>query len=140
MTMAIQGFFGKYRFLSNFWPAEVCLYGKPYPSVEHAYQAAKTFDPMERDMIRTAPSAKLAKHLGKTIEIRPDWDKVKDRYMTNLVRQKFSKEPLRQQLLDTYPEYLEETNTWGDIYWGVCNHKGQNKLGMILMQIRNELV
>lgn len=43
------------------------------------------------------------------------------------------------QLLATGTRYLEETNTWGDTYWGVCEGKGLNMLGKTLMQVRDEL-
>jgi len=59
--------------------------------------------------------------------------------MTDLVRQKFSNPQLAKQLLDTKDFELIEGNTWGDTFWGVCSGKGQNNLGKILMQIRNEL-
>ena len=44
----IGEFQGEYRFLSNFWPAPVEFEGITYPSVEHAYQSAKTMDMAER--------------------------------------------------------------------------------------------
>lgn len=37
----ILRFHGRFRFLSNFWPASVVMDGEVYPTVEHAYQAAK---------------------------------------------------------------------------------------------------
>ena len=43
------------------------------------------------------------------------------------------------RLLETGDVYLEETNTWGDVFWGVCNGKGENMLGQVLMLIRDEL-
>ncbi len=33
----------------------------------------------------------------------------------------------------------EETNTWHDTYWGVCNGVGKNMLGIQLMRVRAEL-
>jgi predicted NAD-dependent protein-ADP-ribosyltransferase YbiA (DUF1768 family) len=44
----ISSFTGEYRFLSNFYPCVVHLDEEVYPSVEHAYQAAKTVNPEER--------------------------------------------------------------------------------------------
>ena len=44
----ISSFTGDYSFLSNFHPAEVSLDDINYPSVEHAYQAAKTLNKEER--------------------------------------------------------------------------------------------
>lgn len=40
----VKGFFGDYRFLSNFHMAPVWYESILYPSTEHAYQAAKTLD------------------------------------------------------------------------------------------------
>jgi predicted NAD-dependent protein-ADP-ribosyltransferase YbiA (DUF1768 family) len=42
-------------------------------------------------------------------------------------------------LLATGDTYLEETNTWGDIWFGVCNGIGKNYLGKMLMEIREAL-
>ena len=44
-----------------------------------------------------------------------------------------------ERLLKTRDTELVEGNTWGDIYWGVCNGVGENHLGKILMRIRSEL-
>lgn len=57
--------------------------------------------------------------------------------MSLLVFQKFCvHEKLRTKLIATGEKYIEETNWWGDIYWGVCNGKGENNLGKILMNVR----
>jgi predicted NAD-dependent protein-ADP-ribosyltransferase YbiA (DUF1768 family) len=55
------------------------------------------------------------------------------------LREKFKDEKLKEMLLQTGEEELVESNTWGDIYWGVCNGKGQNNLGKLLMKIRSEI-
>jgi predicted NAD-dependent protein-ADP-ribosyltransferase YbiA (DUF1768 family) len=44
---------------------------------------------------------------------------------------------LRQKLVETGDKYLEETNNWGDAYWGVYEDVGNNKLGKILMATRS---
>lgn len=112
--MKISSFTGRYRFLSNFWPVEIFLDGDKYKSVEHAYQAAKTLDDIERFNIRQAPTASEAKKLGRKIKkIRPNWDKIKLSIMESLLRQKFNiaKHPiLAQALLETYPNELIEGN------------------------------
>lgn len=135
----IAGFSGVYRFLSNFWPATVYLDGVDYPSVEHAYQAAKTLDPQERSIVRASVSAGAAKKAGKKLTMRPDWENVKLAVMEDLVRQKFQHPELKEQLRKTYTYSLIETNWWGDTFWGVCKNVGQNHLGRILMKIRDEL-
>ena len=48
----ITSFAGEYSFLSNFYPCAITLDGDDYPTVEHAFQAAKTDDPAQRRSIR----------------------------------------------------------------------------------------
>lgn len=59
--------------------------------------------------------------------------------MRQLVRQKFSKEPLQSRLLATGNAVLEEGNTWNDKFWGKFCGEGENHLGRILMEIRDEI-
>ena len=54
----IDSFHGVYRFLSNFWPAQVALDGIVYPTVEHAYVAAKTIDTIVRMEIKNSRKAR----------------------------------------------------------------------------------
>ena len=136
----IQGFQGEYRFLSNFWPCSITFVNQVYPSVEHAYQAAKTTSTLHRMQIQKAKDAAVAKKFGKEVMPRDGWDDDKYDYMLSFVRQKFAVEPLRKMLLDTGDAYLEETNWWGDTYWGVHNGVGENHLGHILMKVRAEIV
>lgn len=132
----INSFKGQYAFLSNFHPAEVELDGVIYPSVEAAYQAAKTFDQERRKLFRTMTGAQ-AKKEGRKNVMRPDWDSVKLLIMTNLVKDKFIRNPeLKEKLLATGDEELVEGNWWGDTFWGVCKGKGENHLGKILMKVR----
>lgn len=137
--MAIEKFDDKYRFLSNFWPAAVVMEGDTYPSVEHAYQAAKTLDPIARLQIRQAPTANAAKRLGKKVILRDQWDTLKLRVMTDLVAQKFKNLDLKNRLLATGDEDIIEGNWWGDTFWGVCKGTGTNHLGKILMDLRKDL-
>lgn len=131
----IYSFKGEYRFLSNFWPAEVEFEGIKFPSVENAYQAAKTLDLEERKRLAAMTSGQ-AKKAGKKLEIRPDWESVKVAVMENLVWQKFQNAELMAMLKATGEKPLIEGNWWGDTFWGVCKDKGRNELGRILMQVR----
>lgn len=135
----IDSFTGKYRWLSNFEPSVVMLDMDLYPTVEHAYQGAKTLDYEERYKVRHALTPGAAKKLGQKVTLREDWEDVKIDVMTELIQQKFSKDPLRAKLLATGDAKLIEGNWWGDVFWGVCKGKGQNKLGKILMKVRKEL-
>lgn len=133
--MTIEQFYGPYRFLSNFWPCSVSLDGMVFPSVEHAYQAAKTLDTQARAAL-VHLTAGQAKRAGRRLVLRPDWDAVKLHVMTELVRAKFSEPTLHAALQATHPHDLVEGNTWGDTFWGVCNGVGANHLGQILMAVR----
>lgn len=138
----INGFFDEFRFLSNFWYSEVTMCGYVYPTVEHAYQAAKLTGPEERKLIREATTPGRAKRVSYTMAtFREDWDDVRVRIMRELVTQKFLRhEDLREMLLLTHPHELEETNHWGDVFWGVCDGVGENQLGKILMKVRDEFL
>lgn len=136
----IARFDGEYRFLSNFAPSVVWHDGIKYPTVEHAYQAAKTFDFAERWRISQLPTPGQAKRAGRRVVLRVDWMQVKRTVMRELLVQKFVlNSELRQKLKDTGTATLIEGNTWGDTFWGVCNGEGRNELGIILMQVRGLL-
>ncbi|MGW8177793.1 MAG: NADAR family protein [bacterium] len=137
--MTISSFDGEYQFLSNFFPVTVFLDGECYPSVEHAYQAAKTTNPYERQFIKDMKTPGRAKRAGRHLMLREDWELIKISVMHDLLRQKFSHETLRKRLLATGDEKLEEGNTWKDYFWGVCNGIGQNQLGVLLMRVREEI-
>lgn len=135
----ITQFKGQYRFLSNFHPAEVMLEGETYPTVEHAYQAAKFESDVVRSHIRCADTAAKAKRLGSKYKIREDWDLIKLAVMKGLLVQKFRHPELAALLKATGDAELIEGNWWGDIYWGVCEGVGHNHLGKLLMEIRSTL-
>lgn len=135
----IDEFSGIYRWLSNFWSVNVELDGAIYPSVEHAYQAAKTTDLKEREAIRLAASPGEAKKLGNKVTLRDQWDTMRLKVMRKLLKQKFSIEPWRSMLIATKNRKLIEGNYWRDTYWGVCNGVGENHLGKLLMKLRSQL-
>lgn len=132
---------------SNFYPCVVYFEAMEFPSVEHAYVAAKSYNMLFRKEISEMPpdSAGLAKRKGRSINLRPDWDLVKLSVMRSLLEQKFSQSPFREQLLSTGDAILIEGNYWHDNYWGDCfctkckNIKGKNRLGKLIMKIREEL-
>lgn len=132
----IDLFDGEYAFLSNFYPAIVEFEGLIYFSSEAAYQAAKTID-LSKRMVFTQLDAGQSKRAGRKLELRPDWDRIKNQVMYEICYNKFVGErSLMRQLVLTHPHELVEGNTWGDRYWGVCNGQGENHLGKILMLIR----
>ena len=134
---SISGFTGEYRWLSNFWPCKVEFEGKEYSSSEHAYQASKTVIESEREMIRSLSTPGKAKRAGRKITIREDWDSVRLDVMKKILVYKFMRnKDLFNKLVQTGTVELIESNSWGDVFWGVCDGKGENHLGRILMDIR----
>ena len=132
----INSFKHEYSFLSNFYPSEVELDGVVYPTVENAYQAAKTCDEEARLNIQCLTPGQ-AKRAGRKVNLRSDWDNVKVQVMGDLVLKKFVRPDLREALLATGNQELVEGNYWGDIFWGVYKGEGSNYLGKILMGVRD---
>jgi len=137
--MKITSFTGEYSFLSNFHPSKIEYCGVIYPTLEHAYQAAKTDNPEERKKIQAADTPGKAKKLGKSVTLTRDWNRKKLIVMENMLRQKFYNKELRKKLLATGTAQLIEGNNWGDTFWGICNGKGMNHLGNLLVEIRADL-
>ena len=75
--------------------------------------------------------------LGRVGYIRDDWNDIRIRLMIELLQRKFSHADLQALLLATNKKYLIENNYWGDTLWGVCDGRGFNLLGHILMILRD---
>ncbi len=92
-------------------------------------------------IIAQAPSPSKAKRLGRGVSLRPNWENIKLQVMKDIVRAKFTQNTdLRIMLVQgTGDAELIESNDWGDEFWGVCDGKGENHLGKILMEVREEL-
>lgn len=134
----IDCFDGEYAFLSNFYPVVVHFGQHTYLNSEAAFQAQKCVHEYEMRQFCGLPAGK-AKRLGRKVQLRSDWERIKDDIMYQVVRAKFSQHPnLWWQLRATEDAELIEGNTWGDRYWGAVNGVGENKLGRILMRIRAE--
>jgi ribA/ribD-fused uncharacterized protein len=133
----VKGFFGDYRFLSNFHECPVYFEGLLYPSSENAYQAAKCLNvAMRESFVDISPSD--SKKLGRQLrDVKKNWDSIKFDVMRVILADKFHRNlNLRRLLVETGTKYLEETNHWKDTYWGVCNDEGSNNLGRLLMATR----
>ena len=135
----IDSFTKEYRYLSNFFTSPIEVDGEIYPTAEHAYHAAKTSDPLLKKMIRGATTPGKAKGLGHDVPLRRDWEEVKISIMKDLLKRKFSIPELKEKLLETKGHELIEGNYWNDTFWGVCGGVGENHLGKLLMEIRNEI-
>ena len=142
----IKGFFGEYRWLSNFGKATIVLDGTEYDSVEKAYQAAKW--PVEqRDFftskVKNEDVVQFNRQNQPTKYAADEWDAIKKNVMRFCLEQKFSHDQNPEnaaKLASTGEQYLEETNWWNDTYWGKnLQGEGENNLGKLLMEIRGNL-
>lgn len=139
--MTIDSFRGKYAFLSNFY---MCTVSVPvgnetltFQNAEAAFQAMKDVS-KAKEFCGLGPSE--AKRKGRRVNLRTDWESVKDDAMRTVLRCKFMQNPeLADMLVATGDAELIEGNTWNDRYWGVCNGKGKNRLGQLSMELRMEL-
>jgi ribA/ribD-fused uncharacterized protein len=134
----INEFSGKYRFLSNFWSCFIQFGGMTFPSVENAYQACKMKHASDRERFLYI-KASQAKKLGKLLPMADTWDQNRIQIMYHLVEAKFRDPILAGLLLETGDEELQEGNWWGDFFWGTVNGVGENHLGKILMEVRENL-
>jgi ribA/ribD-fused uncharacterized protein len=151
MDNVIDSFSGKYEFLSNFYPSAIRFEGAWYYNVENSFQAAKTIVPEERrPFMSPSLTPGQGKRLGRQLTLRSDWEDVKTGIMKQQLLYKFDRrenDHLSKLLLDTGDAILIEGNRWHDQVWGDCrcseNMKcaspGQNRLGKVLMEIREEL-
>lgn len=132
--MSVIRFYGGSPF-SNFAPVPIEVDGKLWPSTEHYYQAMKTLDPAMQESIRSMRTPGRAKRAGRMVDLRPDWEEIKEEVMLKALRVKFSIPTLRRALLSTGDALLEEDSP-DDMYWG---RRGKNRLGALLMQVRDEI-
>jgi len=142
--MPIRFFIPTHRYgtFSNFSGHAFMLDDVRWTSVEHSYQAQKFEDAEFRKRIRLAPTPRDAKNLGRSQEarLRADWNEVKEDVMRRALRAKFGTHvDARDLLLSTGDEPLLEASP-EDFYWGTGRDgTGLNRLGVLLMELRQEL-
>lgn len=135
-----------YGAFSNLFRRKMIFEGREYPTAEHAYQAGKARKDAVREWILSAPSPSLvamAAHGLYTWDIQPNWSRTKFDRMRAVLRAKFSQhEDLLKLLLSTGDARLVEVGRTDNLVnrtWGEVNGKGLNMLGVLLMEVREEL-
>lgn len=142
----IDGFYGEYRWLSNFHLVDLPYKGLIYPSSEHLYQALKVIgtNPEAAEKVRLASSPNKARLAGREVPLPTNWEEVKLSKMEETLRIKFAKETeLGEMLKATGTALLEPKIWWHDCFFEKCicekcGGKGENNLGKLLMKIRDE--
>lgn len=131
----------KYYQFSNFAGFGFMLDGVRWKTMEHYFQAMKFINTPHYEKIANAGSPKQAKDLGQSrnIPIRNDWEEIKENIMLLGLREKFKNDDLKELLIKTGKKKLIENSPY-DKYWGIGKDgKGKNRLGELLMELREEL-
>lgn len=135
-----------YGVLSNLYRRELEFEGCIFPTSEHAYQAGKALKPAVREWILAAPSpslAAMAAHGLYTWDVVPNWASIKFDRMRAVLRAKFTQHPdLAEILVSTGTKRLVEVgsvNSAVNRLWGEIDGKGKNMLGVMLMELRDQL-
>lgn len=135
----ITRFRGKYLFLSSTYICPIEYNGIKYNNSEVAFQSMK-FDEvgMRRQIAKL--SAKEAREISRKYPLKNEWHKIKDAIMYDITLCKFKQnKDLAKMLLSTGNKELIQENDWNDTVWGTVNGIGENKLGKILMRVREEI-
>lgn len=128
-------FRNNYAFLSNMFPCELKINGLTFSCAEAAFQSFKTTDLEIRKTFQNIDGYE-AKKLGRTIDLRDDWNEIRLEVMDAVLRVKFKQHPNLFKQLKEIDEPIVEDNNWNDTFWGRCNNKGSNNLGMLLERIK----
>lgn len=134
-----------YGAFSNLYPRPIEFEGSVFATSEHAYQAGKASKQAVRDWILSAPTpslAAMAAHGLYVWDVVPNWAQIKFDRMRAVLRAKFEQHvDLKDLLLSTGNARLVETGTVNNAVnrlWGEVEGKGQNMLGVMLMELRTE--
>lgn len=149
MSKYVGSFSGDLEFLSNMYKIPIYFneskYNnfqpdfKVYPSSENLYQALKCKYIKDRELFQNVDPHK-SKRIGKTIEIRSDWDNVRLEAMKLAIDLKFKNIELAEKLIDLPDGKIIEFNNWGDRFFGICNGEGLDHLGKILRAKKQQII
>jgi ribA/ribD-fused uncharacterized protein len=135
-----------YGVFSNLFRRSIFFEEREFATAEHAYQAGKARRATVKEWLLSAPAPSLvamAAHGLYPWEVVPNWTEVKYDRMRNVLRAKFSQHAdLKEILLSTGNARLVEAGRVDNSVnrtWGEINGKGQNMLGILLMEVREEL-
>jgi predicted NAD-dependent protein-ADP-ribosyltransferase YbiA (DUF1768 family)/RNA recognition motif-containing protein len=139
----IDNFNGVFDFLNNEYPCKVYFEGRLYPSVFHAFQAARSDKDHERAKMSLADSMQELYELATEIEDPIDWHNKRLTVMEKCIRDKFRRDrELREKLRKTGNRDLINSyadRTASNLFWGMVDGKGENHLGQILMNVRLDI-
>lgn len=133
---------GPYYFMSNFYKCSFEYNGYKFSNSEAAFQGMKCPSQLKHFSMLNPSQAKSE---GRCVALRSDWEQVKEDIMKEILYAKFSQnKDLKAKLLATGNSTIVEVTTWHDTHWGICtcdkhNGEGKNRLGHLLVEVREEL-
>lgn len=131
-----------YGFFSNFSAHPIFIDSERWNTVEHYFQASKFDDKQIKKKIQSFESPMKAATEGRNRKnvLVENWELIKETVMYDALKCKFVQHPkLMQELVLTKGCMLVE-HTTNDNYWGDGGDgTGQNRLGVLLMRLRDEL-
>jgi ribA/ribD-fused uncharacterized protein len=152
-----------YGVFCNYYPAVITINGKTFKSTEEFYQWSKFDDEWYKEEILKTNTPNKSRILGhqeikhdhdwrkplnsiveeslkRGIKCKENFEQIKDKVMLTALWAKFNQHAnLQEILLTTDDAYIYENSPY-DYYWGVGSNKtGKNKLGILLMYVRNEI-
>ena len=134
--------FGEYGYLATYSNYGFFKDGVFWKTSEHYYQAQKFMDSDTKIRIQNAETPKIASIIGRDrkLNLRSDWEEVKQDVMFDAVYYKFKQNrDILQKFLDTGNARIVEA-TVKENYWGSGpNNDGQNNYGKILIKVREKL-
>ena len=126
---------------SNFSKFPINVNGNIWRTSEHFFQAQKSLDTSYRLAVLNTKTAHDVVKLGRsdTLNKRQDWYEIRDNVMRFIVWKKIQQHPIiLETLMSTDNKTIVEKAEYDD-YWGDgMDGTGQNMLGKILMEIRDE--
>lgn len=156
----IDFFVGDHEWLHNGSAAAIRMGGLIFPTVHHAYLAAKTSDHRIKVQVAAVPYGGQLSSLGTRIVQQPGF--MQPETMMDILKIKFgltiqdlnilTQMKLAKKLIGTGGQTLEFGNHTCDLYWGKCHCSrhtidnalepvrctGENMLGKLLMRARDE--
>ena len=136
----IDKFTGEYDYLSNRFSCQFIWQGLRYNNAEAAFQSSKCTDMPGRKVFCNCSADKAALK-GRDIAPPSGWENDQITIMESILVAKFEQNPsLMKRLVETGNTLLVNGSNKKDTFWGVdlYSWKGENRLGKILMEIRDK--
>ncbi len=131
---------------TNFWNGagdlKLKIGDRNWRTTEHYFQAMKYTDQGKQEQVRGKVTAREAFAFTREPGNQPrsDWPQVKEKFMLEALREKAKQNQQFRRLLENTGNKVLVESSDRDSYWGYGGNKGGlNKLGYMLMQVRDEI-